>query len=47
MLQPLMRSVEEDAATVSAILQIEDRRARLLGIYRLADIGDGVAKTTS
>jgi hypothetical protein len=36
MLKGLMRSVEEDAADslpISAILQIEDRRAKLLGLY--------------
>jgi hypothetical protein len=44
MLAPLMRQVEEDAAdssTISAILQVEDRRARLLGIYSLPALGDG------
>jgi len=43
MMQPLMRAIEEDvpdSSTVSAILQIEDRRARLLGIYSLSPYGE-------
>jgi hypothetical protein len=39
MMVGLMRTVEEDQAdpsTINAILAIEDRRARLLGIYDLA-----------
>jgi hypothetical protein len=43
MMQNLMRAVQDaaDSSTISALLQIEDRRAKLLGLYALPDCLDG------